>query len=142
MARSRVPAPYGVFQFCCRLLVFVVEICALAALVTLSKYKENYPLGYVTVSLMTFPLQIPLSHLHMHPCFSTPRIHHRQVHPDIRPPYPPEMKQILTLAPVLLRPSHRNGRDDCACKLSAAHQTRPRLRPRHRRLPRLRPRHH
>ncbi|CRK12556.1 hypothetical protein BN1708_010555 [Verticillium longisporum] len=49
MARSRVPSLYGVFQFCCRLLLIVVEVCALASLITLSRYGDSFPIGYVAV---------------------------------------------------------------------------------------------
>jgi hypothetical protein len=49
MARPRVPSAYGLFQFVLRVLVFVVETCGLAALATLSRYGEHFPLGYVTV---------------------------------------------------------------------------------------------
>ncbi|KAG7137863.1 hypothetical protein HYQ45_004917 [Verticillium longisporum] len=49
MTRSRVPSLYGVFQFCCRLLLIVVEVCALASLITLSRYGDSFPIGYVAV---------------------------------------------------------------------------------------------
>jgi hypothetical protein len=65
MARPRMPVAYGVFQFCMRMIVFVVEICALAALVTLSKYSEHYPLGYVAVRIPHFfilALSLEVSH--------------------------------------------------------------------------------
>ena len=55
MARSRIPAYYGALQFCLRLVVFVVEICAVAALVTLTKYSENWPIGYVAVCIPEEP---------------------------------------------------------------------------------------
>ncbi|KAK1972455.1 hypothetical protein LY78DRAFT_354535 [Colletotrichum sublineola] len=48
MARPRIPALYGILQFCLRLILVVFEVCALAALVMLSKYDFNFPLGYLT----------------------------------------------------------------------------------------------
>ncbi|ROT42228.1 hypothetical protein SODALDRAFT_318957 [Sodiomyces alkalinus F11] len=49
MARPRLPLLYGVFQFCCRLVLVVIEVCALASLITLSRYGESLPIGYVAV---------------------------------------------------------------------------------------------
>lgn len=50
MTRPRIPALYGILQFCLRLTLVVFEVCALAALITLSRYGFHFPLGYVTVS--------------------------------------------------------------------------------------------
>ncbi|KAK6221846.1 hypothetical protein QIS74_04718 [Colletotrichum tabaci] len=48
MARPRIPAFYGILQFCLRLALVVFEVCALAALIILSRYGFHFPLGYVT----------------------------------------------------------------------------------------------
>ncbi|OLN95834.1 hypothetical protein CCHL11_02682 [Colletotrichum chlorophyti] len=48
MARPRIPALYGILQFCLRLTLVVFEVCALAALITLSRYGFDFPIGYVT----------------------------------------------------------------------------------------------
>ncbi|KAL2878962.1 hypothetical protein SGCOL_005661 [Colletotrichum sp. CLE4] len=48
MTRPRIPALYGILQFCLRLTLVVFEVCALAALITLSRYGFHFPLGYVT----------------------------------------------------------------------------------------------
>ncbi|KAK1580112.1 uncharacterized protein LY79DRAFT_582022 [Colletotrichum navitas] len=48
MARPRIPALYGILQFCLRLTLVVFEVCALAALVMLSKLGFHFPLGYLT----------------------------------------------------------------------------------------------
>lgn len=50
MPRPRIPALYGILQFCLRLTLVVFEVCALAALITLSRYGFDFPIGYVTVS--------------------------------------------------------------------------------------------
>ncbi|KAJ3943032.1 uncharacterized protein N0V96_007265 [Colletotrichum fioriniae] len=50
MTRPRIPALYGILQFCLRLTLVVFEVCVLAALITLSRYGFHFPLGYVTVS--------------------------------------------------------------------------------------------
>ncbi|KAF6817098.1 hypothetical protein CPLU01_13664 [Colletotrichum plurivorum] len=47
MARPRIPALYGILQFCLRLTLVVFEVCAVAALITLSRYGFDFPLGYV-----------------------------------------------------------------------------------------------
>ncbi|GKT45319.1 uncharacterized protein ColSpa_05500 [Colletotrichum spaethianum] len=52
MARPRIPALYGILQFCLRLTLVVFEVCALASLIMLSKYGFHFPLGYVTVGLL------------------------------------------------------------------------------------------
>ncbi|KAL0930452.1 uncharacterized protein CTRU02_214527 [Colletotrichum truncatum] len=51
MARPRIPALYGILQFCLRLTLVVFEVCALAALITLSRYDFHYPIGYVASAL-------------------------------------------------------------------------------------------
>ncbi|KAH6685914.1 hypothetical protein F5X68DRAFT_17556 [Plectosphaerella plurivora] len=51
MARSRIPHLYGIFQFCCRLILVVVEVCALAALIILTMYNDSFPAGYVAAIL-------------------------------------------------------------------------------------------
>lgn len=56
MTRPRIPALYGILQFCLRLTLVVFEVCALAALITLSRYGFHFPLGYITVSLTMHPL--------------------------------------------------------------------------------------
>ncbi|TDZ46185.1 hypothetical protein CTRI78_v008958 [Colletotrichum trifolii] len=48
MARPRIPALYGILQFCLRLILVVFEVCALAALIYLSRYGFDFPIGYVT----------------------------------------------------------------------------------------------
>ena len=49
MARPRIPHLYGIFQFCCRLLIVVFEVCALAALIILTMYNDSFAVGYVAV---------------------------------------------------------------------------------------------
>ncbi|KAH0443936.1 hypothetical protein CcaCcLH18_00762 [Colletotrichum camelliae] len=47
MARPRIPHLYGILQFCLRLTLVVFEVCALAALIMLSRYGFDFPVGYV-----------------------------------------------------------------------------------------------
>jgi hypothetical protein len=63
MARSRIPHLYGIFQFCCRLILVVVEVCALAALIILTMYNDSFSAGYVAVSLLSFTFLLPARNL-------------------------------------------------------------------------------